>query len=134
MTDQDPKPTLDPVVAQLIEQNKALSEKVNSLLSQMETEKAQRERDAVVAKINSANPEFKITDDMSMDTLRGIAMAYEASPPAKTDAKTNSSAEEAPAAPKLLRTMGGLVEASKVNSADIAVRQGEPSHEEGGAF
>jgi len=71
-------------------ENKLLTEKVNSLVTLLEKERAEKadiEKHGLLEKINTINPDFKPSDDMDATALRWILKGLEIAP------KSNSTPE-----------------------------------------
>jgi len=61
---------------EVLKSNSELTLKVNSLVEALEKEKAQKARVELIAKCNALNKEFKPSEDMSEDFLRGVEYAW----------------------------------------------------------
>jgi hypothetical protein len=101
----DPQPNID----ELVEQNKDLTSKVNSLLDDLAKEKAARVRTEKVAKINALAPDCKVEDTWSPDFLDGLAYGY-AHPLSPAKGKTNAQPTPAESSTKPLNLPPGCTD------------------------
>ena len=84
-------------VDQMSEENRILTEKVNSLATLLEAEREEKTtlaRKGILEKINAISPEFKPTEDMSVESLRWILKGMESVPAKKTNSKETLPDEE----------------------------------------
>jgi len=74
----------------LRDENRVLTEKVNSMVTILEAERAEKAsiaRTAIIEKINAISPDFKPTDDMDADSLSWILKGMELSPKNNSEKK-----------------------------------------------
>lgn len=84
-------------VSNLSEENRILTEKVNSLVTILEAERKEKatiERKAIVEKINAISPEFKPTDEMDATSLKWILKGMEIVPKSNSQNEPSDSPDD----------------------------------------